>query len=179
MAPEGATAEDEALDERDGLFSCRHKSLPMSDHWIAIIPRNPHFVPADDRIAAGEEYLKSLAPESEEISSSVDAGVMFRDCGENLESIQCPKCQADLDQEWWSEALSEDEGEAGFKLATYLLPCCRKKATLNELVYHFDQGFSRFILEAMNPNIGELEREEIQHLEELLGTPLKVIYQHI
>jgi hypothetical protein len=59
------------------------------------------------------------------------------------------------------------------------MPCCGVSNTLHELVYEWPQGFGRFALEAMNPNIGILEDEHKKELEELLGTKLRVIYQHI
>jgi hypothetical protein len=46
-------------------------------------------------------------------------------------------------------------------------------------VYVFDQGFSRFILEAMNPNVGTLGQDKIGELSKLLSQELRIIYQHI
>ena len=67
----------------------------------------------------------------------------------------------------------------GFKLATYVTPCCRKKCTLHELVYQWAQGFGCFAINAMNANIGELEDKCRREFENILGTKLRVIYQHI
>ena len=39
--------------------------------------------------------------------------------------------------------------------------------------------FGRFGLDARNPNIGELEDRYKREFEEILGTKLRVIYQHI
>jgi hypothetical protein len=64
-------------------------------------------------------------------------------------------------------------------LATYATPCCGAICTLHELAYEWSQGFGRFALDAMNPNIGELEDRYKQEFEEILGTKLRVIYQHI
>ena len=47
------------------------------------------------------------------------------------------------------------------------------------LVYEWPQGFGRFALDAMNPNIGKLKAMDRMELEEILGTKLRVIYQHI
>jgi len=67
----------------------------------------------------------------------------------------------------------------GFKLASYAMPCCKSPASLHELRYEWPQGFSRFALEAMNPNIGKLEDRFKKEFEEILGTRLRVIYQHL
>jgi hypothetical protein len=153
----------------------------MSDNWIATIPRDPNFVPTSENIQRALGYLRSIAPASEEVTFSIDPTIRFRDCGANLESILCPHCRASLDQEWWDERMSEDcdDGGEGFRLQMFSLPCCNASANLNELIYSFDQGFSRFILEAMNPNIGQLAANQDKKLAELLGTDIKVIYQHI
>ena len=74
--------------------------------------------------------------------------------------------------------MDEDYGD-GFKLATYPTPCCGAQYTLHQFVYEWPQGFGRFALDAMNPAIGELEERYKAELEEILGTKLRVIYQHI
>jgi hypothetical protein len=50
---------------------------------------------------------------------------------------------------------------------------------LHELGYDWPQGFGRFALDAMNPNIGELDDRLKTQFEKILGTKLRVIYQHI
>jgi hypothetical protein len=79
---------------------------------------------------------------------------------------------------WWKERMDEDYDD-GFKLATYAMPCCAARCTLHELVYEWPQGFGRFALQAMNPNIGKLDDRYKREFEEILGTELRVIYQHI
>jgi hypothetical protein len=158
----------------------------MSDNWIAVIPYEPDYIPSTSQAEAALSFLQALAPDSDEVTFSTDDHIRFRDCGANLESISCPFCGAHLDQDWWSERMAEDSGgdledfyDRGFLLKPITLPCCGASASLNQLVYSFDQGFSRFILEAMNPNIGRLDDAHVQRLSDLLGTPLRVIYQHI
>jgi hypothetical protein len=150
----------------------------MSDHWIGIIPRNPFFVPSDESIARTKKFMAEVAPEAEGIRSEITDAVRFRDCGVNLTTIRCPFCDAELSSEWWSERMGED-WDADFELRQVELPCGHEAGSLNDLRYDFDQGFSRFILDAMNPNIGVLTPSEISHFEEWLGCPVKVIYQHI
>ena len=151
----------------------------MSDHWVALIPRDPEYVPSSSQAEAALAFLRELAPESEEVTATTDDRILFRDCGENLESISCPFCSASLDHDWWSDRMSEDHDGQGFFLRSFRVPCCGESASLNQLIYRFDEGFSRFILEAMNPNIGRLTAHQVERLTGLLGTPLRVIYQQI
>jgi hypothetical protein len=74
--------------------------------------------------------------------------------------------------------MDEDFGN-GFMLASYATPCCDVRCTLHELVYEWPQGFGRFVLDAKNPNIGKLQDKYKQELERILGTKLRVIYQHL
>lgn len=66
-----------------------------------------------------------------------------------------------------------------FKLSEFSTPCCGTNSTLNDLAYEWPQGFGRFSLDALNPSIGTLAEKHKQELEAILGTPLRVIYQHI
>jgi hypothetical protein len=73
----------------------------------------------------------------------------------------------------------DDDYEDGFRLDKYATPCCGKAHTLHELTYEWPQGFGRFALNAMNPNLGLLDDKYKREFEEILGTPLRVIYRHI
>ncbi len=75
--------------------------------------------------------------------------------------------------------MDEDYDGSGFRLDSFKLPCCQATCTLNELTYDWPQGFARFSLEVMNPNIGELPKSGIVSFADILGCPLKVIYQHL
>src|ERR1051325_2616020 len=152
----------------------------MSDNWICIIPRDPNFVPSAEAISEAERYLAEIAPDAEEVSSELADTVKFRDCGSILMRICCRTCTAELSTEWWQEQMGdEDYWQDGFTLHPIPLPCGHVARSLNDLHYDFDQGFSRFILEAMNPNAGALLPSEILHFEAILGCPIKVIYQRL
>jgi hypothetical protein len=151
----------------------------MSDNWIYVISRDPSFVPPKESIAGAERFLARLAPAADEIFNEMSEEMKFRDCGSNLESIHCPQCSIELPTRCWAERMDEDHLEGGFKLKPIQLPCGHVAGSLNELRYDFDQGFSRFLLGAMNPNVALLATEQIAHFEMLLGCPVKVIYRHI
>ena len=152
----------------------------MSDNWIALVPEDPRFVPDAAAQRLARDRFAEIAPEANEIEIKVSETAQFFDCGANLEHIRCPSCGAEISVYWWQERMDEDfDGENGFKLSAYAVPCCRKKSTLHELAYDWPQGFGRFALDAMNPNIGELNDKYKREFEKILGTKLRVIYQHI
>ena len=152
----------------------------MSDHWIGVIPRQPTFVPTEAAIGRAEAFMADIAPEAEEITAEVSAEVRFRDCGANLESVSCRVCNVGLSLDWWAEQMG-DEGswDDDFELEPVQLPCGHTVESLNDLRYHFEQRFSRFLLDAMNPNIRQLEERQVKRFEEILGCQVKIIYQHI
>ena len=55
-------------------------------------------------------------------------------------------------------------------------PCCAFVTSLNDLDYQWPAGFSRFVLEARDPNIRELDKEQIEKLEEVVGGRLRQIW---
>lgn len=150
----------------------------MSDNWIALIPEDPRFVPDAAKQRRARDRFAKIAPEADEIETKVSEKVQFFDCGGNFERVLCPSCGSEISVEWWQDRMDEDRDD-GFKLASYVTPCCGKKYTPHELVYEWPQGFGCFALEAMNPNIGKLDDKYKKEFEKILGTKLRVIYQHI
>jgi hypothetical protein len=151
----------------------------MSTHSIHLIPRDTHFVPSPPDIASAEALLTELAGRADEISGVLKDTVQFRDCGENFERVACPVCDLEVSNQWWLEQMNA-AWNSGFDLQPLLLPCGHRAGSLNELHYRFEQGFSRFVLSAVNPtNPGALTAEQVARFEELLRCPLKVIYQHL
>jgi hypothetical protein len=152
----------------------------MSDDWITVIPEDPRFVPDESRQKRAEALLARIAPDAEEIEVNLTDHVLFFDCGENFERVSCPSCRREIAMEWWQERMEDDGNEdEGFKLSKYPTPCCRSMLTLHELVYDWPQGFGRFAIDVMNPGIGELSEGQRQELQEILGVPLRIIYQHL
>lgn len=150
----------------------------MSDNWIVLIPEDPCFIPDAAKRQRARDRFAEIAPEADEIELKVTEKIEFFDCGANFERVLCLSCGAEIPVDWWQDRMDDDSGD-GFKLASYGIPCCGKYCTLHELVYEWPQGFGRFALDAMNPDIGELEEEYKREFEAILGTKLRVIYQHI
>jgi hypothetical protein len=151
----------------------------MSDNWITLIPEDPRFVPSEERSSRALDRFRKVAPESDNIEIKKTPDPTFYDCGANSDSVFCPRCTTKIEIAWWQERMNEDFEKPGFRLATYLTPCCGEECTLNDLNYDWHQGFACFGIEAMNPRIGEVESGLIKEFEDILGTPLRVIYQHI
>jgi hypothetical protein len=150
----------------------------MSDNWIVLIPEDPKFVPDAAKQRRARKRFVELAPRADEIEIKASDKIAFFDCGANLERIRCPSCRQEVPPEWWQDRMEEDYRD-GFVLAKYAVPCCGAKATLHELDYDWPQGFGRFALEAMNPNIRKLDDKDKREVEEILGAKLRVIYQHL
>ena len=104
------------------------------------------------------------------------AEVRFVDCGDNFETVACPRCGADLG-EWWSVVM-EAAHEQRFRDLRATPPCCGYTQSLNELVYAWPMGFARYTLEAINPGVGSLPEAVIARLETALGSPLRLIWAH-
>jgi hypothetical protein len=151
----------------------------MSDDITIFVPEDPRFVPTKKSQRAAVMMLRELAPRADEITTGVDDEVTFRDCGANFESVACPKCRREIDLQIWQNWMSEDTSDGGgFRLAPFVTPCCAAVMTLNDLVYKWPQGFSRYHLGASN--VGrQLSAASIRRLEEVLGCRLRVIRQHI
>ena len=150
----------------------------MSDNWIAIVPEDHTFVHDAAKQRRARDRFAELAPEADEIEIKTSERIEFFDCGANFERICCPSCRLEISVEWWQDRMEEDYRD-GFILAKYAVPCCSARVTLHELDYQWPQGFGRFALEVMNPNIGKLDDKYKREFEEILGTKLRVIYQHL
>jgi hypothetical protein len=150
----------------------------MSDDWISIIPEDPKFIPDGRKRSRARDRLAEIAPHAEKIEIKLYEKVEFFNSGANFERIDCPSCRSEIPIVWWGDRMDEDYAN-GFPLARYTTPCCGKLHTLHELVYDWPQGFGLFALDAMNPEIGILEDRHKEEIEEILGTKVRVIYQHL
>jgi hypothetical protein len=71
------------------------------------------------------------------------------------------------------------EAEAGYPLEPATLPCCAATGSLPDLLYEWPQGFARFSIEAMNPNVRDLPAGMEQEFEAILGCKILKIWQHV
>jgi hypothetical protein len=152
----------------------------MSDNWIILIPEKAGFVPPEEKQKLALAKLRELTPGADEVEIEKTDKVRFEFCGENFTKITCPACSKIIEMDWWQNKMDKDYGDnSDFKLMPYQLPCCGATKTLHDLNYYWQQGFARFSLSSMNPNIGSMPSESVALLETILGCQLRVIYCHI
>lgn len=152
----------------------------MSDHHIVVIPADPWLIPSIEQSSALVALLKQWMPDADAISAEFSENIEFRDCGESFEYVACPACNKTLDIAQWHELMDNDyDIQHGFQLNTAILPCCGHAAAVHQLTYSFTQGFSRFSLIAENPQISPLTEQQIDQLQQVLGSGVIVIYRHI
>ena len=151
----------------------------MSEDGIVLIPCEPTYVPDLARPIRAQERFVELAPDADDINIKVGDRIRFFDCGGNFERVLCPSCNAEIPIAWWQLRMDEDYEDNSFKLAQYLTPCCNAVHTLQQLRYQWSQGFARFAIEVMNPNIGELSDRHQTEFETIVGTRLHIVYQHV
>jgi hypothetical protein len=150
----------------------------MSDLSLQLIPTDPQFVPSTVARRKAMELLRGLLPDVDEVEEIVTDEIEFIDCAENFERVSCPACGAELDLEWWQEAV-DSAAEEHFKNLAVTLPCCNATASLNDLKYEAPQGFARYCLEAMNPSVSAIPAADVARLEAALGCKLRTIWADV
>lgn len=150
----------------------------MSDNWIYIIPKDPHFVPALQARQRALDYMRQIVEKTDEVTSELSENVRFIDCGENLERIGCPECAREISCEWW-RAQMEHQFKEGYTLEPVQVPCCGARLSLAKLTYDWPQGYALFSVQAMNPEIADLTTEQLQEFESILGCPVIKVFQHV
>lgn len=152
----------------------------MSDHHIVVIPADPWLAPSAEQSSALVALMTQWMPGADAISADISEYIEFRDCGESFEYVACPACNKKLDIAQWHELMDTDyDIQHGFQLRSAVLPCCGHTAAVNQLIYSFTQGFSRFSLTVENPPDSPLTEQQIKQLQQVLGSEIIVIYRHI
>ena len=149
----------------------------MSDHLLRFIPTDPSFVPLEPRVELARDLLERLVPDADEVTTSTTGEVEFIDQGGNFERVSCPLCGSEVAIEWWQERMEEAYAEK-FSDLVVSMPCCGARSSLNDLDYQGPAGFSRFVLQALNPNVTDLQAEQVSQLSDILQTPLRRIWAH-
>jgi len=149
----------------------------MSDNWIILIPTRPDYVPDPHAQEAARALLAEVLPEADEVTAAVSPEIELVHPFGNWSGVRCPLCRADL-EEWYVEAVTK-ASEMAFANLTVTTPCCGGTANLNELDYIWPAGFSRFCLEARNPNVKDVDVQAVKRLESILGCPLRRIWRHL
>jgi hypothetical protein len=151
----------------------------MSDYYYQLIPTIPAYVPDDGARESARERFASFVGNAAGVTMEVWEHVEFVDCMGNFESVSCPVCGTLLDDDWWIRAMDAAYGEQGFADLRVTVPCCGAATSLNDLNYHFPQGFARFVLSAFEPHVSDLEDWQVHELEEIVGCKLRKIWVHV
>lgn len=143
----------------------------MSLNIVKIIPKNPNSDISDNAEKA-IAYLKDKI-QADGIEFTDRGEISFIDCGESLESISCPICNADLPFDWWGEAMDVCYGN-GFSDLSVTLPCCSNIASLNALNYNFPCGFAKHEITINEPS--KIPNDTIiKEIETILGESIKIL----
>lgn len=134
-------------------------------------------MPAPEIGERARTRLAQFAPDAEEVTADTTDKIQYIDCGQNLEAVGCPLCNADV-IDWWLDWMTDAYNE-GFTDLQATFPCCNGAGSLQDLVFDWPAGFARFELSAMNPNLREFTAEQIREIEAIVGQPLRQIRQHI
>jgi hypothetical protein len=151
----------------------------MSDYYYQLIPTIPDHVPDDVARKRARERFELFVGNAAGVNVEVREHVEFVPCMGNFESVSCPVCGTRLDDDWWGRAMDAAYGEQGFGDLRVTVPCCGAATSLNDLIYHFPQGFARFVLSAFEPHVSDLEDWQVHELEEIIGCKLRKIWVHM
>src|SRR4051794_18684439 len=128
-------------------------------------------------VEAARQAVERALPDAEEVSANVTTNPQFIDAGANFRRVTCPACGADVG-DWWAQAMHH-AAEQDFLSLSVVTPCCATATSLNDLHYDSPQAFARVSIHAMNPNVDALPTAVLEHVEQYLGWPLRLVWQHI
>jgi hypothetical protein len=148
----------------------------MSDRILRLIPTDPNRVPDSGAQDQARQLLTSFLPQAAEISITAAEEVRFIDAGSNFKRVACCTSGTDLAIAWWQQAM-DIAYQTRFEDLSAVVPCCRAVCSLNDLIYEWDQGFARLVLEARNPGT-DLGDDEIRAIERALDCTLRTIWAH-
>ena len=149
----------------------------MSDNWLQFIPVDPTYQPAEEAAECARALLAKFTPVADEINAEFKVTTEFFHPGSNWSGVRCPLCGADA-QEWW-EAAMDAASKRDFADLKATAHCCGASVSLNDLNYTTPAGFASFVLEAMNPNVRDLQPDQQAQLQTILGCELRRIWVHL
>lgn len=149
----------------------------MSENILKLIPKSPAYVPQNAMLQRACEMLTNFFPEARRVNCESTEQVSFIHQGQNWERVLCPTCKAELDSEWWRQAM-KDASRTGFQDLSVATPCCGKTESLNDLQYEWPAGFARCVLEVYSPG-GDINERQLGTLEKALDCGLRKIWTRI
>jgi hypothetical protein len=151
----------------------------MAEYYFKLIPTVPDYVPAAAGRERARERFASFVRDAQEVTAEVSEQVEFVCAMENFETVSCPACGTVLADGWWGQAMDAAYGASRFSDLRVTVPCCGAATSLNDLIYHWPQGFARFVLSAFEPQVDDVQEWQLRELEDLLGCHLRKIWVHV
>jgi hypothetical protein len=147
----------------------------VSQNLLRLIPTDPLWIPSLVQQSICIERVRSLVTDALDVRSMTYANVTFVDAGQNFQAIFCPSCHAEIELSWWQPAMGS-ASVARFARLDIETPCCGFPSTLNDLRYHWPQGFARWVVEATGPGRRVLTEREVSQLEHAVEHELRQIW---
>jgi hypothetical protein len=147
----------------------------MSSTVLKIISTNPTYVPDKIQQDRAKIFLTKLY-KNEQIEFITTDSIEFVDQGENFDSVSCNLCGQNVEIEDWQNAMDKAY-EKQFTDLEFITPCCHRKTSLNDLTYHSAAGFAKFIMTISDAQ-NEVKERDLNELQQILGTPLRIIWAH-
>lgn len=149
----------------------------MSDNCLRLVSYDPHWHPDEAAATAAVKIARGLFPSADHIGLEYEEGVTFFDAGANTESVNCSFCGNDV-EEWWGEAMNV-AAQSHFEDLAVMTPCCHRPTSLNDLRYVWPAAFGTCAVTIVNPDVESFPADQLRMIEQAIGSPLKVIWQHL
>ena len=147
----------------------------MSATYLKIIPTSPSFVP-DKATQSHALCILNAIYDGKDIEMLTTDTIEFVDQGANFDSVNCNLCGKTVEISDWQDAMDKAYTKQFVDL-TIVMPCCHKKNSLNDLKYNSSAGFAKFVISISDPE-HQIEESDLKKLQQVLGTPLRVIWAH-
>jgi hypothetical protein len=146
----------------------------MGDNYLHLVSHDANWCPDIDNEAKAVAAAKEIFGLCDELTAERSADPQVYDCGENFESVQCPRCGWPVTEEWgeWMDSAFKED----FSKLEVTTPCCSLQTNLNDLKYYWQpMAIAKWSLTIMNAESVQWPDGDINRLESILGTSLKVI----
>ena len=173
----------------------RFHSLNRTAESLYLVPRDPLFVPVEERRQKARALFKAYAPEGGEAEDNIARStgfvgvdrVHFVSAGYLLTHVTCPACGSrQRDSSWRSRLYGAPiDIAAGIEAATLEAPCCERRVRVDRIECDRESAFARFLLEHRrtlcmsdydDPMVGPtIAPEAVGAIGEALGCELRVI----
>lgn len=148
----------------------------MSNHYTYIISADPKHQLLEEKVSHITKELKGYFQPEVEVTYEAFSKRRFVDSGQNFSQVACPYCN-EVITDWWSDEM-EKLHAVDFEMLYVTVPCCSLTTTISQLNYTWPCGFANYAFVIKNPGI-QLSPQVMSKLENLLGTTLLLIRQHL